>query len=161
MRASSSGGRWRSWKGSTIRISGCSYGGNSALASLLTGEIDEARRAFRDELRLCRELRFLPFVDEGLQGLAAVAAAEDNDLERAARLAGAADAHRYGAPVHPVETRVDSTFIEPARSRSDADAWDEAFQAGAGLSFEQAIAYALEETSAARTDIKRGDAPGV
>jgi hypothetical protein len=122
--------------------------GNFALASLFTGELHEARRAFRDELELCRELVYLSYALEALQGLAAVAAAEDADVQRVARLAGAADAHRYGAPVFAVEARVDATFIEPIRSRIDPDAWNVAFQQGAAMSFQQAIAYALEETGA-------------
>lgn len=97
--------------------------GNFALTSLLTGEIDAPRRAFRDELRLCRELVVLPFAQEGLQGLAAIAAAHENDSDRAARLARAATAHRYGAPGHAVDARIEATFIEPARIRLGTDAW--------------------------------------
>ena len=81
--------------------------GNLAATALLTGEIDAARRAFRDELQLCRELVVLPWAFEGLQGLAAIAAAYDNDPERAARLAGAATAHRYGGPEDAVEARIE------------------------------------------------------
>jgi predicted ATPase len=119
--------------------------GNFARTSLLTGEVDAARRAFRETLELCREHVVVSLATGGLQGLAAIAAACDNEPERAARLAGAADAHRYGAPVDAVETRVQATFIEPARSQIDADAWFEAFHQGASLSFEAAIAYALGE----------------
>ena len=67
--------------------------GNFGLAALLTGDTDAARGAFREELELCRELVVRPFASEGLLGLAAVAAV-DGDADRAARLAGAAAAHR-------------------------------------------------------------------
>jgi hypothetical protein len=121
--------------------------GNFALTSLLTGDIDIASRAFRDELRLCRELVVLPGVHEALMGLAAVAAATD-DLDRAARLAGAAEAHRYGETQDRVKARVDATFIKPARSRPGGGAWDRAFREGATLSFKHAVAYGMDEASA-------------
>jgi predicted ATPase len=50
--------------------------GNVGVAALLTGDSGSARRAFRDELKLCRELAFRPIAQEGLLGLAAVATGE-------------------------------------------------------------------------------------
>ena len=88
----------------------------------------------------------LPFASEGLLGLAAVAAVR-GDVDRAARLVGAAAAHRT-APEDPVDARLDATFFEPARTRYGADAWDAAARDGSALSFEDAIAYALEEPRA-------------
>ena len=67
--------------------------GNFGLAALLTGDTDAARDAFREELALCRELVVRPFATEGLLGLAGVAAVR-GDIDRAARLVGAAAAHR-------------------------------------------------------------------
>ena len=58
---------------------------------------------------------------------------------------GAAAAHRYGEPQDAVDGRLDATFLEPARARCGADAWDAAVREGAALSFEDAIAYALDE----------------
>jgi hypothetical protein len=121
--------------------------GNSALAALLTGDIDTARHGFCEELTLCGELVVLPFAHEGLQGLAAVAAVLD-DLHRAARLSGAAAAHRYGQPEDPVDARLKVTFFDPARIRQGGDAWDALAREGAALGFADAIAYALEEASA-------------
>jgi len=69
--------------------------GITGLASLLAGDTDAARDAFREELELCRRLIALPIASEGLLGLAAVAVV-DGDLGRAARLRGAAAAHCYG-----------------------------------------------------------------
>ena len=69
--------------------------GNIGLAALLTGDTDAARDAFREELKLCRQLVALPIAAEGLLGLAAVAVV-DGDLSHAARLRGAAAAHGYG-----------------------------------------------------------------
>jgi hypothetical protein len=118
--------------------------GNLALAKLLTGNADAAREAFREELRLCLELGVLPLASEGLLGIAAIAAVH-NDPHRAARLVGAAAAHSYGAPQQGIKARLDSAFLDPARSRHGADAWDTAVRHGAALSFEGAIAYALDE----------------
>jgi predicted ATPase len=118
--------------------------GNVGLAALLTGETNAARDAFREELELCRELVVRPFASEGLNGLAAIAVL-GNDLDRAARLAGAALEYRYGQPADPVEHRLDATFFEPARRRWGADTWDAAARSGAALSFDDAIVYALDE----------------
>ena len=118
--------------------------GNLGLASLLTGETDTASHAFREELTLCREMVVRPHAFEGLRGLAAVAAV-NRDPKRAATLVGAAGAHRYDNPEDPVEPRLDEEFFEPARTLCGTDAWDAAAREGGALSFEDAIAYALEE----------------
>jgi hypothetical protein len=44
-----------------------------------------------------------------------------------------------------VEARLDAAFIQPARRRQGADAWDAAARDGGTLSFEDAITYALQE----------------
>jgi hypothetical protein len=121
--------------------------GNLGLAALLTGETDTASHAFREELTLCRDVVVRPVVFEGLRGLAAVAVV-DGDDKRAATLVGAADAHRYHQAEDPVEARLDETFFEPARARCGTDTWNAAAREGSVLSFEDAIAYALEEPRA-------------
>jgi hypothetical protein len=93
-------------------------------------------------LRLCRELVVAAVCFEGLLGLAAVAAVGD-DLERAGRLSGASAAHRYGQPTGPVEERLHAAYLEPARTRLGAGAWEAAVRDGAALSFGEAIADAL------------------
>jgi predicted ATPase/class 3 adenylate cyclase len=118
--------------------------GNLGLAALLRGESDAAARAFREELALCGDMVVRPVIFEGLRGLAAVAVV-DGDSVRAARLVGAAEAHRYDNAPGPVEARLDETFFGPARSRGGTEAWDAAALEGGRLSFEEAIAYALEE----------------
>jgi hypothetical protein len=82
-------------------------------------------------------------VGEGLSGLAAVATV-DGDEQRAATLVGAADAHRGDRSEDPVEARLQAAFFGPARMRYGADAWQAARRAGSSLSFEDAIAFALE-----------------
>ena len=121
--------------------------GNTGLAALLTGETDAASQAFREELRLCREIVVRPVVFEGLRGLAAVAVVEGDD-KRAATLVGAADAHRYDQAKDRVEIRLDDAFFEPARTRFGTDAWNATAREGSVLGFEDAIAYALEPSQA-------------
>ena len=84
---------------------------------------------------------------EGLRGLAAVAAVQGDDT-RAATLVGAADAHRYDQPEDPVAGRLDETFFKPARTRCGTRAWDAAVREASTLSFDDALAYALEESRA-------------
>ena len=118
--------------------------GKAGLAALLSGDTEAARKAFREQLTLCRELVVLPAAFEGVAGLAAVAVVRD-DLDRAARLTGAAAAHRYGETHDAVDARLNATFFKPARMRCGADAWDAAYRQGAALNFDDAIAYALNE----------------
>jgi hypothetical protein len=121
--------------------------GNLGLAALLTGETDTASHAFRAELELCRDLVVRPVAFEGLRGLAAVAVV-DGDDKRAATLVGAADAYRYDQPEDPVYARLDESFFEPAHARYGTDLWNADAREGSRLSFEDAIAYALEEPHA-------------
>jgi predicted ATPase/DNA-binding SARP family transcriptional activator len=118
--------------------------GNAGMAALLTGDTDTAHHAFRQELRLSRELVTPRFASEGLKGLAAVAAIR-NDTHRAARLAGAAVTHRDDSPQDEVEARLHAAFIAPARTRHGPEAWDATARDGATLSFDDAIAYGLHE----------------
>ena len=121
--------------------------GNLGLAALLRDEAGSAARAFREELALCRDMVVRPVIFEGLRGLGAVAVV-GGDGARAATLVGAAEAHRYDNAPGPVEARLDETFFAPARSRLGTAAWDAAAREGSRLSFEEAIAYALEEARA-------------
>jgi ATP/maltotriose-dependent transcriptional regulator MalT len=118
--------------------------GNTGLAALLTGELEEARRWFEQELTICRQLATLPFATEALNGLAAIAV-EQGDLDRAARLHGAAWAHRYGQPEDPVTDRLERRYFVSARRRLGAAAWETAAAEGAAMSWYEAIAYGLGE----------------
>jgi predicted ATPase/class 3 adenylate cyclase len=121
--------------------------GNRGLAALLTGQTETASHAFGEELRLCRDMVIRPVAFEGLRGLAAVAVVR-GDPKRAATLVGAADAHRYHQAEDPVEATLDETFFKPARARYGTDTWNAAAGEGSLLSFEDAIAYALEQPRA-------------
>ena len=126
--------------------------GNIGLARLFAGEPEDAREPFQGELRLSVEHRFPTGADEALAGLAAVVAAEGRD-DVAARLRGAARA--LGYPPDPLDERIDDrlerTYIAPARVRYGDSAWATAERAGAALSYAEAAAYALQQTSQPRT----------
>lgn len=121
---------------------------NLGLARLFSGDLDRARDAFERGLRLCALHALREIADEGLAGLAAVSAAQGRD-ETAARLSGAA--HALGYPPAAFDKRIDDRlerdYIAAARVRYGDIRWDAGEQAGAALSREQAIAYALERRS--------------
>ena len=77
--------------------------------------------------------------------VAAATSAHRGDDHRAARLLGAAAEDRRDRPEDPVDARLDTEFFGPARTRHGADAWDAAVRDGGTLSFDDAIAYALQE----------------
>jgi predicted ATPase/DNA-binding SARP family transcriptional activator len=121
---------------------------NIGLARLFSGDLDHARDAFERALRLCAQHVIGEDAGEGLAGLAAVAAANGRD-ERAARLRGAA--HTLGYPPatfdKKIDDRLERDYLAAARTRYGDAAWHADEQAGAGLSREAAIAYALGERS--------------
>jgi predicted ATPase/class 3 adenylate cyclase len=127
--------------------------GNFALAALLTGDTDAARRAFREELRVSRELVVNHIACEGLIGLAAVAVV-CGQTERAGLLYGAAQTHTY-VPQDDVVQTLDEAYFNAARRRYGPHAWDRAVRRGRALSLGDAIAYALTEK--ARAAAQRGD----
>jgi hypothetical protein len=119
--------------------------GNVGLAAILDGDAERARRAFREELMLSRELVIPLVASEGLRGLAAVAVSQ-GDLPRAARLVGAAATHTYERlDGDAVQSRLDTAVFQPARRHHGEAAWDAASREGAALSLRDALAYALEE----------------
>jgi predicted ATPase/DNA-binding SARP family transcriptional activator len=120
--------------------------GHAGLLALKAADVDAAREAFREQLELGRDLVMVHGVCHALTGLAAVAAV-NTDLERAARLVGAAGAHGHAEP-GDISSQLHVGFLKPAEARSETDAWETAVRHGATLSLPQAIAYALEEPPA-------------
>ncbi|HEX8977382.1 MAG TPA: BTAD domain-containing putative transcriptional regulator [Solirubrobacteraceae bacterium] len=119
--------------------------GNVGLANLFLGDLLTARQAFEAQLQLCLGHAFRYGADEGLAGLAAVLAHECQH-ERAATLLGAARALGY-PPVgdQPIYDRLERDFFSPARGRYGTVGWDRGEQVGSDLSYDQAIATALNE----------------
>jgi predicted ATPase len=118
--------------------------GNAGLAALFAGRLDEARFAFEQQLDICLRLVIPWLASEGLAGLAAIAARE-GDLERAARVLGAAGAH---GPIGDAEViaRLERDFFAPAQESLGDELWRRSHAAGAGLG----LADAVDLASAAR-----------
>jgi predicted ATPase/class 3 adenylate cyclase len=117
---------------------------NHALACLFADDLDEARHAFCEALTACRE-GTEDLADETLLGLAAVEASQ-GDLERAARLAGAAHGRETAdrsVDENTIWDRLYDQILTPARERYGAENWDRAAGAAALLSLEEAIDLAL------------------
>ena len=118
------------------------------LHALLVGDLGRATSAFEEQLRRCGELgaRRVDHATWALAGLGAVAAAHEQD-DRAATLLGAAAA--LGPIGHDdVVAQLHDRFFTPASARHGERRWHQALEAGATLSFEQALDFA-RETSAA------------
>jgi predicted ATPase/DNA-binding SARP family transcriptional activator len=121
--------------------------GNAGLAALLGDRVDTARTSLETELTT-RPQRLHEIAFEALLGLAAVAAAGADD-RRAAVLAGAARA--LPAPrvsrasiEERVYERIERRFITPAQERLGPVEWHTASAAGAAMSTDEAVAYALQ-----------------
>ena len=117
---------------------------NLGAAALFAGDTEAPRHAFNEVLTLSREVVVPAFSVGGFLGLAGLAALE-GEMERAARLAGVAAAQRREPTADAVDRRLEITFLEPARAQHGEEAWDAMAREGATLSFEDAIAYALQE----------------
>jgi hypothetical protein len=114
--------------------------GNVGLEALFADELDRARDAFEGQLRLCGDHVLEHHAPEGLGGLAAIATRR-GDPERAARLLGAASAFGRGVGDADVTAQLEEQFFAPACLRTRR--WSQALTAGAQMSLEEAIAFAL------------------
>ena len=65
------------------------------------------------------------------------------EAERSARLFGAAEALGYQQA--PAERALREPYLAAARSRLEEAAWEAAWAEGRAMTFEEAVAYALEE----------------
>jgi predicted ATPase/DNA-binding SARP family transcriptional activator len=119
--------------------------GNVGVTALFLNDLERARTAFEEQLRLSLE-HVLWVAAEGIAGLAAIAV-RSGDLERAARLLGAASVVGPWGGDADVDAQLESLFFGPARAELGARSWDEEIQAGSELSFEGAIALALSPAS--------------
>jgi tetratricopeptide (TPR) repeat protein len=117
--------------------------GNLGLAHLFLGDLAQAREQFTQEVRLSVGQAFQFGAEEGLAGLAAIAAAERR-YERAAKLIGAALAlGRWDRVDRPILDRLERDYFAPARAQLGATAWRHAQEQGAAMSYADAIQFAI------------------
>lgn len=122
-----------------------------ALASFLSGDLDQGVRQAITGLAISRDLRdgraLIPRLD-----LLGWIAAEQRDAQRAATLLGAADAlwPRDRSPTYRSKqlTSLREQAVERARTDLGPERFDRAFATGADLDLDQALAYALAENAA-------------
>jgi predicted ATPase/transcriptional regulator with XRE-family HTH domain len=137
-----------------LREQGNLWGTYRALLALghtmrLLDDAGRARGCYRDALCIQQQMHYLPSVSDGLEGLAGMAASEGDPL-RAVRLFGAAQAHRDAIAAPRWRDR-DASYardVALARSLLDEEAWRAAWAAGGAMPLDQAVAYALAESSA-------------
>jgi len=69
------------------------------------------------------------------------------EAERAARLFGVAEALRESAGYRqgPRESAIREPYLTAARASIEKTAWEEAWEEGQKMKFEEAVSYALEE----------------
>ena len=133
-----------------------------AWVALDQGTTEGVPALLEESLRLLGELgdrRNAAYLLEGWASLAAaLSSAQPKDqhgsrerAQRAARLFGAAGAVRTasGIPLPPVDRWWYERYLATARAQLDERSWEAAWAEGQAMTLEQAIAYALEETSAA------------
>jgi ATP/maltotriose-dependent transcriptional regulator MalT len=140
---------------SFARRTGADFVAATALAGLADvarrrGDLADAKALGREQLLAWRRLNAPAHLAESLEGLAltAAAAGEDTWAERSARLLGAAAVlrERVGTPPSSMGQAYMEQLAVPARAALGEERWAAAFAAGRGLSLEEAIAEALDET---------------
>ena len=129
--------------------------GNAGMAALMSEDLERARAAFDQQLRLSREHGYWVSA-EGLAGLAAIATRR-GELGRAARLLGAATAVGPWDGDADVREWLEQEFFGPARQRYGTERWDETFATGAQLSFEDALDLGIRWSVALEPKAGDGD----
>jgi predicted ATPase/DNA-binding XRE family transcriptional regulator len=119
------------------------------LTLLRQGDDEQATHLFTERSFL-DNLDLRVSVPEALVGLTATACIQ-GQIERAARLAGAAEAlcGLFGTYIAPTVQAINTEYVARVRSRMDAERFTEAWDAGRAMSFEQVIAYVVGDTSMA------------
>jgi hypothetical protein len=115
----------------------CFVRGNQGLTALLLGRHADALLALEQELVLARELGLKLNAAEALMGLAALAA-NDHELDRAATLWGAAQAH--DPTCEAIVPRLEEHFFGPARTAAGDDRSNQAYRDGQRMPLHDAIA---------------------
>jgi hypothetical protein len=115
-----------------------------AQAALALDDIERADRLARSALAEQSKNKERQGIAEGLEALAAVAAAR-SDANRAATLGGAAEAIRDTIAFRHSEFDrvITDRSLEGAETTAGAERWNAAWEKGRALSAEAAVAYAL------------------
>jgi non-specific serine/threonine protein kinase len=121
--------------------------GNLGLIEVLDGNLGRAVGHLRGELEVARRYGVQNLGAEALWALAGVAAAS-GDATRAGRLYGAAEGtyEKLGSPPSPIDRIIEERLIRPARMDGDR-AFAAGYAEGRVMSFDEAVAYGLEEES--------------
>jgi non-specific serine/threonine protein kinase len=112
--------------------------------SLEQGDYRAASRYYRESLAIVAELENMQWTAIALDGLAAVAL-QEGDAEKAAVLAGAAEAI-YEAPDYPLEEWEQSLrdrYVSELRSTLDAETLERQWARGRAMTLREAVASAL------------------
>ena len=117
--------------------------GNQGVEALFNDDLERARDALSEHLRLCQKNGISDTTGEGLAALAAIASVR-GDPQRAAQLLGAAIATHHG-PIADADVmaQLEERFFGPARAAFGQRRWNNAEAEGAGLNLQQAIALGL------------------
>jgi len=136
------------------RLTGDRFAANISLnllaqAAWASGEHRLAERYLREALAVSHEIRAWMDAAYCVQGLAA-AAGERDEQQRAARMLGAADAMLESAGPHFRDMATDDHephqhAVSAAREQLGKRAWTAAWEEGRAMTFDQAVAFALEE----------------
>jgi tetratricopeptide (TPR) repeat protein len=120
---------------------------NLAIALLLNEEPERALGLFQEILDLCLQTGDRRTGQEALIGLAGVAA-ETHAWGRAAWLAGAAERQMVDLVLSPgIDPRIRERFLPAARQALGDERYEEEYERGRRASFEDAVAYALNEVA--------------
>ena len=117
-------------------------------AALYQGDLDRACSCCTEGLRRFHEIGSRLFLPRSFRLLAYVAIGEAG-FERAARLLAAAEARSEAleSPLPPCERGEHDRNVDGVRAALGEDAFAAAWEAGRALTWEQAVAYALQEGS--------------
>jgi non-specific serine/threonine protein kinase len=122
-----------------------------AMVNFFDGQHASARRLVAEVLELYRQLGNPYAVSAALYAAAGLAVAA-GDPERALRLCGAAASERYAirAPLAPRwQAMAQTVVVEPAQAALDSQRAAAAWSAGARLSMDEAVAYAIADPATA------------
>ncbi|HLJ78016.1 MAG TPA: tetratricopeptide repeat protein [Acidobacteriaceae bacterium] len=130
----------RAWEAWNLQNIGC--------VTTAQGDHISARPQYVESLQIYRDLGDRQGVASSLEAFAGLNAREDR-LEPAARIWSAAERLReeIGAPIHPVNRQEYDREAAAARKALGDEAFTAAWAAGRGMTWEEAVAYALDEAA--------------